>query len=123
MRSFINFTKFMRTTLRLDNEDLIKLSKDDWKIDPQKVKEMVSGAVESLLNLNPDGFAYKFECLIEDKNRFQDVNSFLKVWNIGYQKDNREKKKIVITQEDDYKAYVKRQKRLEKKKWTKNNDK
>jgi hypothetical protein len=40
---------------------------------------MVSGAVESLLNLKPDNFAYKFECLIEDKNRFQDVNSFLKV--------------------------------------------
>lgn len=119
----INFTKFMRTTLRLDNDDLMKISKQDWKLDPNKVKEMVSGAVENLLNLKPDWFAYKLECLIEDKSRFQEVNSFLKVWNVWYTKDNREKKKIVVSQEDDYKTYIKREKRLEKKKWKNNNDK
>lgn len=118
----INFTNFMRNVMRLDNDDLMKISKQDWKLDPEKVKEMVSGAVENLLNLKPDWFAYKLECLIEDKSRFQEVNSFLKVWNVWYTKDNREKKKIVVSQEDDYKTYIKREKRLEKKKWTNNND-
>ena len=115
----INFTNFMRNVMRLDNDDLMKISKQDWKLDPNKVKEMVSGAVENLLNLKPDWFAYKLECLIEDKSRFQEVNSFLKVWNVWYTKDNREKKKIVVSQEDDYKTYIKREKRLEKKKWKK----
>jgi hypothetical protein len=110
----INFTNFMRNVMRLDNDDLMKISKQDWKLDPNKVKEMVSGAVENLLNLKPDWFAYKLECLIEDKSRFQEVNSFLKVWNVWYTKDNREKKKIVVSQEDDYKTYIKREKNQRK---------
>lgn len=111
----MNFTEFVRWVLKLDNQLLDRRNYIDTQLNPNEVREMISEAMENFLSLKPDSFSYHMECIVDDKNRFQEINSLVKHWTVWYVKDNREKQKISVTQEDDYETYVKRKKRKNKK--------
>ena len=104
----INLSELVNNTIALKDNSLKKSFNNSDNIDSEKAKEMVMEALDSILALKVNNLSYSIEWFINDKNRFQEVNSQFKVWEIWYVKDNREKKKIRVSLDDDYKSYEKR---------------
>lgn len=104
----INLSEIVNNTIALRYNPLKKCLDNNESIDSEKAKQMIMEALDSILALKVNNLSYSIEWFINDKNRFQEVNSQFKVWDIWYVKDNREKKKIRVSLDDDYKSYEKR---------------